>query len=82
MHSVDSLRADTIIRLELLQEMRRHCPKGQAFFNTFFTRLAGTPVLRKALEADSSADSIRASWQTELNAYRRMRAKYLLYPER
>ena len=82
MHSVDSLRADTVIRLELLQEMRRHCPKGQAFFNTFFTRLTGTPALRKALEADSSADSIRASWQNELTAYRRMRAKYLLYPER
>jgi uncharacterized protein YbbC (DUF1343 family) len=52
---------------------------------TFFARpqwfdlLAGTDALRKQIVAGLAEDEIRASWQAELEAYKKMRSKYLLY---
>ena len=41
--------------------------------------LAGTDRLRKQIRAGKSLNTIRASWQPGLNAYKAMRKKYLLY---
>jgi uncharacterized protein YbbC (DUF1343 family) len=51
------------------------------FFNAYFTQLAGTEQLRKQIEAGWTEEKIRQSWQTELEKYRQMRKKYLLYPD-
>ncbi len=46
-----------------------------------FDLLAGTKALRSQLAEGLSEAEIRASWEADLEAYRRLRAKYLLYEE-
>ena len=53
-----------------------------SFFNNFFDKLAGTDQLRKDLVAGLSAEKIRSGWYEELQAFKIIRAKYLLYPEK
>ena len=53
----------------------------------FFTRaswfdlLAGTDVLRKQIIQGLSEEQIRATWKKELDVYKKMRRKYLLYKD-
>ena len=46
-----------------------------------FDLLAGTKTLRSQLASGLSEAEIRASWEADLEAYRRLRAKYLLYED-
>lgn len=54
----------------------------KAFFNSFFDRLAGGPQLRQQVMAGQDEEHIRASWAPALDAFKRTRAKYLLYDDR
>lgn len=47
----------------------------------FFDKLAGTDELRKQIIAGKSEEEIRASWKEDLDTYKEMRKKYLLYPD-
>ncbi len=55
--------------------------------NFFFSRakwfdlLAGTDQLRNQIIEGLSEEEIRASWQEDLNQYKKIRKKYLLYPD-
>lgn len=49
------------------------------FFIPFFTLLAGTKKLQQQIEQGMSAAEIRASWETDLIAFREVRSKYLIY---
>lgn len=49
------------------------------FFQPFFRKLAGTDMLEKQIKEDLSPDQIRNSWQPEIAAFRKIRAKYLMY---
>ncbi len=49
------------------------------FFNSFFTKLAGTKKLQQQIEAGLSAAEIRASWETGLIEFAEMRMQYLIY---
>jgi uncharacterized protein YbbC (DUF1343 family) len=51
------------------------------FFNSFFDKLAGTAQLRTAIQSGQSEQQIRQSWVEGLNAYKKLRQKYLLYPD-
>jgi uncharacterized protein YbbC (DUF1343 family) len=55
----------------------------QSFFNKngFFDKLAGTNKLRIQILEGKSVYEIRQSWQQEINIYKEIRAKYLLYPQ-
>ncbi|MDR0892640.1 MAG: DUF1343 domain-containing protein [Mediterranea sp.] len=55
--------------------------KGAAFFSRphWFDLLMGTDRIRKAILCGETEDTIRAAWQPGLEAYGRMRSKYLLY---
>lgn len=44
-----------------------------------FDVVSGTDKIRIAIEEGEELDKIEASWQAELNAFRRIREKYLLY---
>lgn len=55
-------------------------PEKEKFFLKSFTILAGNTELQKQIESGMSEDQIRATWQKDLEAYRKMREKYLLYP--
>lgn len=47
----------------------------------WFDLLAGEASLRRLIQAGMSEDEIRLTWQEELNEYRAIRSKYLLYPD-
>jgi uncharacterized protein YbbC (DUF1343 family) len=49
------------------------------FFNTFFTKLAGTKKLQQQIEVGTSEAEIRKSWEKGLNDFKIMRKKYLIY---
>jgi uncharacterized protein YbbC (DUF1343 family) len=56
-------------------------PKEEYFLkNNFFDKLAGTDTFRKAILEGKNEEDIRKSWQPELEKYKKMRAKYLMYP--
>lgn len=50
------------------------------FFNSYFTKLAGTKKLQQQIESGMTAPEIRASWETGLIGFKEMRQKYLIYP--
>ncbi len=51
------------------------------FFNSFFDKLAGTDQLRKQVMMGLNEDQIRNSWQEDLKKFKRVRSRYLLYPD-
>lgn len=63
-----------------LYNLNQHSVPHDAFFNRFFTKLAGTETLQKQIEAGWSEAEIKASWQDGLNAFKKMRKQYLIYP--
>lgn len=52
------------------------------FFTPFFTKLAGTGSLQKQIENNTDEQTIRSSWENDLNKFKTIRSKYLLYPEK
>ncbi|RKD92202.1 exo-beta-N-acetylmuramidase NamZ family protein [Mangrovibacterium diazotrophicum] len=80
------------VALSQLQEIRQleikyvidfynKCDDKENFFISFFDTLAGTDQLRKQIIEGQSEEQIRASWQQDLDKYKQMRKKYLLYDE-
>ncbi len=69
--------------LKYLLDFYNKTPIKQSFFARpeFFDKLAGTDELRKQIIAGMSEEEIRATWATELAAYKAMRKRYLLYPD-
>lgn len=49
------------------------------FFNNFFNKLAGNAQLQAQIKSGVSEEKIRLSWQADLDAYKKIRVKYLLY---
>lgn len=58
-------------------EVMKH--KGD-FFNNYFEKLSGTDELREQITTGLSENEIRKSWQPEINNFKKIRTKYLLYP--
>ncbi len=46
-----------------------------------FDRLCGTPEVRQAISSGASLKELRAGWQAELEAFRKIRRRYLIYPD-
>jgi uncharacterized protein YbbC (DUF1343 family) len=53
--------------------------RTKSFFNSFFTKLAGTKSLQTQLEKEISESVIRASWKKGLDKFKIVRNKYLIY---
>lgn len=51
----------------------------EKFFNNFFIKLSGTEELQQQIEKGLSEEEIRKSWKEDLDEYKNIRAKYLLY---
>ncbi len=68
------------IQLHWLIEAYRNCKDKSQFFNTAnFTRHAGTASLQRQIEENQTEDQIRTSWQKDLQRFKKIRAKYLIY---
>ena len=57
--------------------------KQAVFFNknNFFDKLVGTDQLQAQLKEGKSITAIQESWQADLEAYKKLRKKYLLYKD-
>jgi len=71
----------TKLNLSWLLDFYHRFPNKKEFFNSFFDKLAGTDLLRKQIEKNWSEKTIRDSWQEDLDHYKKIRRKYLLYPD-
>lgn len=67
------------IRLDWLLTAYGKYTGKEAFFIPFFEKLSGTDELRKDIVAGKNEQQIRASWQEELEAFKQIRKKYLIY---
>lgn len=66
----------------LLEFYKKFSSKDKFFTNSdFFDKLAGTNQLRKQVIAGWSEERIRKSWESDLNEYKKMRKRYLLYKD-
>jgi uncharacterized protein YbbC (DUF1343 family) len=79
-YNTGQLRNTGKINLHWLIEFYKAFPDKAHFFNAYFSKLAGTDILRKQIEAGKTEAEIRASWEPALGNYKAMRMKYLLYP--
>ena len=52
---------------------------SKKFFNTFFTKLAGTERLQEQIEQGLSEKEIRKTWVQGLISFKKIRKKYLIY---
>lgn len=73
----------TQLNVSWLKSMYSSYPNKEKFFSSpgFFDKLAGNTLLRKQVASGVSEDDIRASWQKDLDSYKVIRKKYLLYPD-
>jgi len=54
-------------------------PKDKDFFGKTFTIHAGTLELQKQIEAGMTAEEIRVTWQEDVEKFKKVRSKYLIY---
>ncbi len=69
------------LNLTWLMDAYKASSDKEHFFNTFFQKLVGNQLLEKQLIAHVSEDSIRASWSSAIQAFKKVRKKYLLYTD-
>jgi uncharacterized protein YbbC (DUF1343 family) len=83
-------RVDNRIQLKYLIEAYRIFPEKDKFFllpksgkaeDAFFNKLAGNNDLMEQLKKGMSEEEIRKSWQKDLDVFRSIRKKYLIYPD-
>lgn len=77
---LSSVEVEPRINLTYLLDFYNKYPDKEKFFTGSFDRLAGTPVLKEQIKQGLTEEQITATWKNDLEAYRGMRAKYLLYP--
>lgn len=77
----DLSEIEKVTRLELQWLLKAYAEAEDKtkFFNSFFTKLAGTKKLQQQIEAGMTEAEIRASWEKGLDAFKAMREKYLIY---
>ena len=63
----------------MIIEAYKLCPEKEEFFNNFFDKLAGTDKLRKQIIAEKTQKEIKESWQEDLEEFKEIREKYLIY---
>ena len=61
--------------------MFQQYPDKEKFFSPFFDKLAGTSALREQIIKGESEENIKKSWQPGINKFKKIRKKYLLYPD-
>jgi len=65
--------------LYLLWEIKKNSPENFKWREKTFDRLCGTPKVRLMLDEGKSPGEIISSWKEDLNIFKKIRSKYLLY---
>lgn len=69
------------INLEWLLFGYQNVSNQENFFNSFFFNIAGNRTLKDQIIAGKTAEEIRESWQPDLNEFKSVRKKYLIYKD-
>ena len=79
--SIEEIMSWKRINLKWLIQFYADMKDKDPFFlaNNFFNRLAGNDVLMAQIKAGKTEEEIRASWKADLDAFKKVREKYLLY---
>ncbi len=67
--------------LEYVIDAYKKVGQGEKFFNRMFELLVGVDYVREMIISGKSAAEIESQWQAELEQYRELRRRYLLYAE-
>ena len=67
--------------LEYVIDAYHDLDMGDKFFTPMFEKLIGVEYVRKMIIEGRSADDIEKMWQAELEEYKTLRSKYLIYNE-
>jgi len=68
-------------RVEIFWLLDAYKALGGDFFTDYFDKLAGTTRLRQQIVQGLSEEEIRRSWQADLEKFKAIRKKYLLYED-
>jgi uncharacterized protein YbbC (DUF1343 family) len=79
--TISELQQLKAVKLQWLLDAYRLMNKGGDFFTDYIDKLAGTETLRKQVENGWTEEQIRQSWQADLQNFKRIRGKYLLYKD-
>ena len=68
--------------LDYLIKAYQITPDKSSFISSssFFNKLVGNGILSEQLKKGLSENEIRKTWETDLNNYKKLKEKYLLYP--
>jgi uncharacterized protein YbbC (DUF1343 family) len=87
-YDLEKLVPSKQINLSWMKELYAAYPDKKKFFDRSLHEqignidfLAGTPEFKKQIQEGWSEEKIRASWKPGLEKYKRMREKYLIYPD-
>lgn len=69
------------LRLLFIQKAYYLFPEKAKFFNDYFEKLAGTRELRRQIEKGVKEEDIKASWKKDIEAFKKIRKKYVLYKD-
>ncbi len=69
------------IELKWIKDFYEEIGNETEFFLPYFTNLVGQKLLQQQIIDGVSEDEIRKTWQKGLDEYKKIRAKYLLYPD-
>jgi len=75
------LKKERRLHLNWLIDMHDYFEESGDFFTNYFAKLAGTNELQIQIYKGKSEEEIRASWQDDLNKFRQIRKKYLIYTD-
>lgn len=67
------------IDLSFLLNAYKQTPKSETFFGKTFTIHAGTEKLQQQLQQGLSENEIRKSWEKDLEDFKKIRSKYVIY---
>lgn len=68
------------LEISWLLDAYTNFPEKNTFFKQGFERISGVSILRKQIEQGISEIEIRKSWKNNLLDFKKIRAKYLIYP--
>jgi uncharacterized protein YbbC (DUF1343 family) len=67
------------LSLSYLIKLYRDYPDKANFFTSYFDKLAGNKILKEQIKQGMGEADIKGTWKKELNQYKTIRKKYLLY---
>ncbi len=78
---MDELREMRRLNLTYLISFYNYLPVKKDFFINYFNLLAGNATLKQQIIDEIPEEEIRASWEFDLEKFKKIREKYLLYED-